>query len=300
MIGLILWGILKRFFSSWISAYAATIATIYYQSGNAFIGYDFTQVLTLYLLLGVLFLLLAIEKSFPHQNRKSATYLFFAGFFLCSAMLTKQSNGGIGAVIVVLGYCFATVKLYGIKSCASDLGKIVLGSFSILAPILLLLWVYEALPYFLDQTIFDALRAKGGEQKIFSWIGGFFGDPSYSARFNLVATYLINALFLSFAPGYLLWLSSALRFSSALKGWEPNYLSILSGCKKHFIYFCTVVVICMGLFTAYNTSMITDPSSQNAHEFTLSFLLQICIISIWCILPWVILLLLFNIYKNNK
>ena len=52
-IGLALWGILIRFFNIWIAAFSVAIATIYYQSGNAFIGYDFTQVLTLNLLLFV-------------------------------------------------------------------------------------------------------------------------------------------------------------------------------------------------------------------------------------------------------
>ena len=285
MIGLVLWGILKRFFSSWISAYAATIGTIYYQSGNAFIGYDFTQVLTLYLLLGVLFLLLAIEKSHPYQNRQSVVYSFFAGFFFCAAMLTKQSNGGIGAAIIVLGYCYGSFRLFGVRSYILCINTIFLGSAALLIPILFWLWIGGALPYFLDQIILDALGAKGGGQRIFSWIWGFFGDPSYLVRTSLVASYVVNAFFLCFAPGYVLWLLSNFGSLPISKGWGPNYLNCLQVYGRHSVKYISVALFFLGIYTAISTAQITNPSSQNAHEFTLSLLLQICLVSLWCSIP---------------
>ena len=51
LIGFVLFDILKQLFNGWISAISAAVTMIYYQSGNAFIGYDFTQFLTLYVLL---------------------------------------------------------------------------------------------------------------------------------------------------------------------------------------------------------------------------------------------------------
>lgn len=178
-IGLALYKILEVFFDRWVSAFAAAVATIFYQSGVAFIGYDFTQFLTLYQIVGFLFVLRF--WSVQHLNSfASHKYLFLAGVFLGLAILTKHSNGGVTTAFVVVAtgivvLRFSSFSLAFRRGCWMAAG--------ILAPFLpIAVWLtYQGLWIgMITNTGPDALQAKGGAGLIFgAWINFLLQGGSY-------------------------------------------------------------------------------------------------------------------------
>ena len=169
-IGLALYKILEVFFDRWVSAFAAAVATIFYQSGVAFIGYDFTQFLTLYQLVGFLFVLRF--WSVQHlSNFDSHRYLYFAGVFLGLAILTKHSNGGVTAAFIIMAtgivvLRFSQFPLALRRGCWMAAG--------VLTPFLpIAVWLtYQGLWVgIMANTGPDALQAKGGAGLVFgAWI----------------------------------------------------------------------------------------------------------------------------------
>jgi len=112
-IEIVLFCILKRVFNRWIAAFTAAVGVIYYQSGNAYLGYDFTQFLTLYALLGTYFLLLYIDdRSDGERYGKSKLFLLLSGVFFASAALVKQSNGGVISVGITLWLCIFAFRAH--------------------------------------------------------------------------------------------------------------------------------------------------------------------------------------------
>jgi 4-amino-4-deoxy-L-arabinose transferase-like glycosyltransferase len=84
LIGLTLFKILKKQFSSSASFTGVVIAIFYYQSGNAHIGYDFIQVLTLFALLSAAFLIQAntqLEIKSFNSDSGINTKFFLIPFF---------------------------------------------------------------------------------------------------------------------------------------------------------------------------------------------------------------------------
>ena len=68
----------------------------YYQSGVAYISYDFTQLLTLLTLASLLMLIILADLKNENYNKvrvKIIACLLFSGVFTDLAFLTKQSNG---------------------------------------------------------------------------------------------------------------------------------------------------------------------------------------------------------------
>jgi len=61
LIGLVIYALLRELFPPGVTGVAAAMGLLYYQSGNAFIGYDFTQLLTLWLLLAALMLAVVLR-----------------------------------------------------------------------------------------------------------------------------------------------------------------------------------------------------------------------------------------------
>jgi len=178
-IGVSLFEIVRRFFSPWISAAACVAATIYYQSGVAFIGYDFTQFLTLEVLLAVLMLLKQIENEVdgPGSTRfLEASPSFFAGLFLAAAVLTKQSNGGVAALVMTASFATVLVATKKRHETLRRLAQLFLGGLSLLLPIVLWLGSRGALSNFFQQVVSDAVSAKGGKQQVFEgWVAELFG-----------------------------------------------------------------------------------------------------------------------------
>jgi hypothetical protein len=184
-IGFLLFKIFKFKFSPAASFVGATIATLYYQSGNAYISYDFTQVLTLFSLLSFFFLLTAEQSVNPFEQvgedpntKASKAYisLFFAGFFASCAFLIKQSNGSFVILFTFLS-CLYLIQFCNIGSHRKI--KLLLfflyGSFLPIGLVISYLAFKQALTPFIDQIFFNAILAKGNLTNILTnWITGVF------------------------------------------------------------------------------------------------------------------------------
>jgi len=111
-IALALYECLKGTFHRWIAAFAAASAVIYYQSGNAYIGYDFTQFLTLYLLLGTALLLRYAAALFGGASQNRLRRLAaIAGVFFGFAVLINQSNAGVTSLAAAFALAAVTIKM---------------------------------------------------------------------------------------------------------------------------------------------------------------------------------------------
>lgn len=210
-IGLLLFRIFRFKFSPVASFVGATIATLYYQSGNAYISYDFTQVLTLFSLLSFNFLLTAnqIFNSLEQVSgdpkakvNKAFISLFFAGFFASCAFLTKQSNGSFIAIFTFLSCLYLTLTSNtGSHPKIKLLLYFLYGGFLPLGFIIGYLALNQALVPFIDQIFFNAISAKGSLTKILSsWIVGVF-TPVLKVQAYEISRVLIAFFFF----GYLIF-----------------------------------------------------------------------------------------------
>lgn len=227
-IGVTLWALISRFFSPWISAFAASVGIIYYQTGNAFIGYDFTQFLTLYLLLGGWLLTVDLQwikkaETSPLWKRAS----FFAGMCLAAAILTKQSNGGIAGFVLSVTYTFIVFRIQRPYSAIHSIASLGLGAICIFSPIVIWLAANGAFYDFIQQVFFSAMAAKGGGQKIFTgWVFGVFNQDSYPAGVKALAKIMVNLTILCAGPSIML----AVLFSYLRRNQTLN-ISYLWGLK---------------------------------------------------------------------
>ena len=162
---------MKNFFNPWICAFAAAVGHIYYQSGNAFIDYDFTQFVTLYLLVATA-LLVAGSGPYPKSGsgRAALTLCALSGFFLSLALLIKQSNGAVGAIAVGLASIVIAAVLYRPRVALLRTAALLGGAAVPLAAVLLWLGATHALGAFFMDVVVDAFHAKGG-LGMFAWLG---------------------------------------------------------------------------------------------------------------------------------
>lgn len=173
----VLFVILERLFDRRAAAMASITAAIYYQSGNAYFGYDYTQFLTLFLLIAAWFVMSAVEirmskTSLTPQVRRC---LFAGGVFFALAILIKHSNASVAILVFGFGAAIAAARLFGWKDMLSSIAVVTLG-FSL--PVVLMFgWLasHGALTGFFEDVFVDAAAAKGGATTIFTgWIVGFF------------------------------------------------------------------------------------------------------------------------------
>lgn len=198
-IGAMLFMILGRFFGHIPAAAAAVCATIYYQSGVAYIGYDFTQFLTLYLLIGAWFLMSALSAQSARNQMVAA---FLAGLFLMLAILIKQSNAGLAVGVLGLASLLMMARLWREISVARLLVWLVAGGAAALLPILAMLLVQGSLANFFNQVVLIALSAKGGTSKtLTSWIWGFFGDANFQQHLLAMARQIFYLLVFTLVVG---------------------------------------------------------------------------------------------------
>ena len=176
-IALALMDILQNFFNPWVCALAAVLGTVYYQSGNTYIGYDFTQFVSLYLLIAAALLVRSITPP-DDKTRMLQALLLCAGtgFFAALATLIKQSNGGIGSFGLCLAGVLIAVLLYGPRIALKRITAFFAG-FAV-PMIATLLWLLKngALSAFMQDAFSRALTAKGGGS-MFDWIYHYYNDP---------------------------------------------------------------------------------------------------------------------------
>lgn len=248
-IGFLLFRIFRFKFSPAASFVGATIATLYYQSGNAYISYDFTQVLTLFSLLSFNFLLTANqairspEQEGEHQQarvNKAFIFLFFAGFFASCAFLTKQSNGSFIALFTFLSCLYLTLtSSIGSHHKIKLLLNFLYGSFFSAGIVVCYLALNQALLPFIDQIFFNAISAKGNLTKILSsWIVGVF-TPVLKVQAYEIARVLIAFFFFGHLMFWSLNRSGSLADIYKKTGEYRNALILVA-----FLLLFTSVMIC--------------------------------------------------------
>lgn len=305
-IGVCLWFILSRVFNYWISALSAVVGCIYYQTGNAFIPYDFTQVLTLYLLLGSSFMLhsvMNLNTTDSIISKCSSSY--FAGLFLGAAVLIKQSNAGFFTLAVSLGYAIILFRVLSFRCALNIFIPYVIGGFTILAIIFIWLGCSGAAHNFYYQVIFDALQSKGGGEKIITgWVDGFFGAPSYALRSIQITLSMFSILVWAGAPlmGYILLALKSNGFKD-IKDPLVIYFKNAIGLSKLSFTPLFIGFITVGLIASWLNSPLQDPSSQNANEFTIALIFQFVKFALWSLVPGLIFLMLTEklfLFKKNS
>jgi len=192
-IGIALYEVLRGPFNRWVAAFSAATAIIYYQSGNAFIGYDFTQFLTLYILIGSALLVRFVDGTFAGTPERDLQRLAgAAGFFLGLAVLIKQSNGGLTALCAGLTFGIIALRVTPMRHGLRHLAWFAIGGCGPTALVLLWLASRGALGAFFDQVVFAAIAAKGGQSAVFlGWVHGFFGGQ-YPLFAKLLAQRLLT------------------------------------------------------------------------------------------------------------
>jgi hypothetical protein len=192
-IGLTLFFILRTIVGNPSAYFSSICATIYYQSGVAFIGYDFTQFLTLFLLLGGFACMSAFSQKMKdnQQNRIQSVFFFLTGLFFSLAFLTKHSNGGITTLVF---FIFSFLIGYRTMRCKELVRNVVWSLAGFMLPIFgISLWMSSlgAFQKMLQDLFTNAAAAKGGLWVILtSWIYGVFGEHYFDVS-------LASALFIT-------------------------------------------------------------------------------------------------------
>ena len=217
-IGLTLFFILRTLIGNPSACFSSICATIYYQSGVAFIGYDFTQFLTLFLLLGGFACMSAftIKMEDNKRNRIQSVFFFLSGLFFSLAFLTKHSNGGITTVVFFIFSFLIGCRTMRWKELVRNFVWSIAG---FMLPIFgISLWISSlgAFQKMLKDLFTNAAAAKGGLWVILtSWINGVFGEHYYdvSLASALFITKLLLATMILGMPFILLKVIKSIRQS---------------------------------------------------------------------------------------
>jgi len=189
-------GVLYLLYLRLLPVFAAVLATvvsvIFYQSGTAFINYDFLHFFTLYALTALYFMICHFDVCNSSRagkgNVKIPLCAFFSGFFACLALLIKHSNG----LMVVVFLSFAFMALTAGNNNSRRFRNFCVYLSGIVVPlIVLVIWLFfnSALQPFIRQVLLDSIAAKGSWAAILSaWF------PRLMTPHNIIALYICAGL----------------------------------------------------------------------------------------------------------
>lgn len=210
LMAFVLFRILKRIFSPVPSFIGATIGMMYIQKGVAFISYDFTQILTLFALLSIYFLILASEhlkavglsQNHTQKSFLLEKYFLLSGFFACCCFLVKQSNGAFISIGIFLAFLY-TLSNKGLNRniLLINWASFAIGALTPAILVLVYLMTNGALEDFFSQILFNSISAKGGLKSILSgWISGVFttvlGHQLLEILYKFIPIFLISRVLL--------------------------------------------------------------------------------------------------------
>jgi len=179
---------------------------MYIQKGVAFISYDFTQILTLFALISIYFLILASEHLKSEGLRQNHTqkpfllqkYFLLSGFFASCCFLVKQSNGAFISIGIFFAFLY-TLSNEGLnrKSLLSNWASFAIGALTPAILVLVYLTTNGALEDFFSQILFNSISAKGGLNSILGgWIHGVFntvlGQQLLEILYKFIPIFLIS------------------------------------------------------------------------------------------------------------
>jgi hypothetical protein len=199
-LGLSLFFLLRQLFHPWIAALAASFGLIYYQSGNAFFGYDFTQFVTLYLLLAGVCLMGYIRNSFSAHDRNDPNnciiFSLGAGLFMGLAFLIKQSNASVAALVIGLVAAGIAFRLHSWRRAVGHMLAMAAGLALPVGATVLWLVLSGAMGAFIANIFTQAMASKGGVSVIlFNWMGRqFIGPGAFLASLAHALELLVRAV----------------------------------------------------------------------------------------------------------
>lgn len=294
-IGLALWALLVRFFNPWVSAFASIVGTIYYQSGNAYIGYDFTQFLTLYLLIGCWFLVKDLLD--PKESRFSSLLArapFFAGMCLAAAVLTKHSNGVLAAFTLSVSYFFIVVRTRSFATALRCMGSLILGGVCVVFPIAIWLAANNALHDLAQQVFFSALAAKGGADKIFTgWIFGLLSGDTYPASLKVLTKYSIAILLLCALPPLVFSVLLSAFGKAKVVGWMRLWQTQWVQFVVSFISLVGIVLLAVVIVSTYTHGPLLSPilNDKAAIVYNMAILMSTHLYAIGLLVSFIMIVL---------
>lgn len=245
-----------------IPAMFTTITCIfYYQSGVAYISYDFTQLLTLMTLASLLMLIIVGDlknENYDKDRVKIIICLLLSGLFASLAFLTKQSNGLM--ILIASGIASSYLVYFNYRNNLKLFFYYMIGVFTPLSIIFIWLISENALGDFFNQIFTDALSTKGDiDQVLFSWIKNSFNNIFF-LQMKTVITWLLKLFFISLTTYYIF---KKINFSKKKK---YEYL---------YIFFLTSLVILFILNSYYdyfhfNEKIITQALHYNNYLISIS------------------------------
>ena len=200
----LLFFILSKRFKPIPAMFASVVSMFYYQSGVAYISYDFTQVLTLLTLSSIMMLIIAseIKENDLKKNKfKIILLLFFSGLFASLAFLTKQSNGSM--ILIFSSLAVLSLIYSNYRNNLKIIIYYILGASSALIFTISWLISENILGEFINQIFTDALSSKGNMSHIlFSWIKNAFNNI-FLIQMKTVSIWFVKLTLLSFITFYL-------------------------------------------------------------------------------------------------
>ena len=232
--------ILSNRFKPIPAMFASITCMFYYQSGVAYISYDFTQLLTLLTLASLLMLIILADLKNENYNKvrvKIIACLLFSGVFASLAFLTKQSNGLM--ILISSGIAASYLVYFSYRNNLKLFFYYMAGVFIPFFIIFIWLISENSLGHFFNQIFTDALSSKGNIEKIlFSWIQNSFNNIFF-LQMKTVIIWFLKLFFISLITYYIF---KKINFSIKNK-YEYLYvfflafLIILSLLNSYYDYF---------------------------------------------------------------
>ena len=164
-------------FSKIVSVTVTFVSLLIYLNTNAIFTYDFTHLVTLFYLISFFFLI---------RSNKSDSCAFFSGFFGTLLVLTKQSNGSV--IFIFLVIIFLLIN----KENLSRIYIPILGALLAGLPFLIHIISYGGFEDFIDQVVFQAGSTKGG---IYHSLTTLFPPTSNYYSFNTLKYFILDIFF---------------------------------------------------------------------------------------------------------
>ena len=240
----LLFFILSKRFKPVPSMFASVICMFYYQSGVAYISYDFTQIMTLLTLSSLTMLIIVAdikEKDINVNQSKIGIFLALSGLFAGLTFLTKQSNGSL--ILIFSGIATFLYIFYNYRSSPKIIIYYFLG---VLLPfIFTLIWLISENLFidFIKQIFTDALSSKGNLNRIlFSWIENSFNNI-YFNQMQTVSIWFLKLFFSSLVTFYIL-----------------KKIKIKTDIKYKYIYAISLFLMCIAIIinAYYNVINVSE------------------------------------------
>lgn len=259
--------ILKNFFRNNAAFFGAITSFFYYQSGVAFISYDFTQVLTLFLLISLSIMFFIVDKK--NNNYLSLILSYLLGIFSFAVFFIKQSNGSF--VLISIFLSLITFIIFN-KDKLKLLIPFFCGLLTIVVPYTIYFYLTDSLYLFFKSIYIDAIQMKGGHSNIFlSWVKNSYLNKVFWLQIRDVFLFIFKS-----SPLWILFffLGKKLKCQFLNSYYLLFIFSILISSVLSLIYFLKIdLTVYLDSFNFYNNYLIPLSLLLLIFIFVYSFIL---------------------------